>query len=108
MRRAGPAAFVRDGVEGLLADDDAHMAAQLLRLATDDRLRAGIAHHNRATLPAETWPAVLARHAALYAEARRMTRRLALHPAAPVPVGDSDGGALGVPARRLVTGGQRR
>jgi glycosyltransferase involved in cell wall biosynthesis len=72
MRRAGPAGFVRDGVEGLLADDDAGLAAALVRLALDDRLRAGIARHNRTTRPAETWDAVLERHAAVYAEARHV------------------------------------
>lgn len=108
MRRAGPAGFVRDGVEGLLADDDAHMAAQLVRLATDDRLRAGIARHNRGTLPEETWPAVLARHAAVYADARRVARGLALHAPGPVIAhpGDRELGSLA--ARRLVTGGRRR
>jgi glycosyltransferase involved in cell wall biosynthesis len=87
LRAAGPAAFIRDGVEGLLADDDADLARQLLRLAADERLRAGIARHNRWTLPAETWPAVLARHQAAYADARRLARGLALHgPAArPAP-----------------------
>lgn len=79
MRHAGPAAFIRDSVEGLLADDDAGMAAQLVRLATDDRLRASIARHNRTTHPAETWDAVLARHEAVYAEARRMAHGLSLH-----------------------------
>lgn len=69
MRRAGPAGFVRHEREGLLADDDADMAAQIVRLATDDVLRAAIARHNRSTTPAETWTAVLARHEALYAEA---------------------------------------
>jgi glycosyltransferase involved in cell wall biosynthesis len=109
MRRAGPAAFVRHGVEGLLADDDAHMAAQLLRLATDDRLHADIALHNRATLPAETWPAVLARHVALYADARRGARRLALRAAAATPVvGGDDRGLGGVAAGRLVTSSRRR
>lgn len=85
MRHAGPAAFIRDGIEGLLADDDAGMAAQLLRLATDDRLRASIARHNRITRPAETWDAVLARHEAVYAEARRMAHGLSLH-TSPAPV----------------------
>ncbi|HEY0777781.1 MAG TPA: glycosyltransferase family 4 protein [Gemmatirosa sp.] len=82
LRHAGPAAFIRDGVEGLLADDDAGMATQLLRLATDDRLRASIARHNRTTRPAETWDAVLARHETVYAEARRLTHGLSLHTAA--------------------------
>lgn len=74
MRRAGPAGFVRHGVEGLLADSDEDMATQLVRLATDDRLRAAIARHNRTTLPNETWEAVLARHESLYAEARQLAR----------------------------------
>jgi len=69
MRRAGPAGFVRHEQEGLLADDDADMAAQLVRLATDEALRTAIIRHNRATTPAETWTAVLARHEALYQEA---------------------------------------
>ncbi len=79
MRHAGPAAFIRDGIEGLLADDDVGMVDQLLRLATDDRLRASIARHNRTTRPAETWDAVLARHEAVYADARRMAHGLSLH-----------------------------
>ncbi len=79
MRHAGPAAFIRDGIEGVLADDDAGMSAALVRLATDDRLRASIARHNRTTRPAETWDAVLARHEAIYAEARRMSHGLSLH-----------------------------
>lgn len=108
MRRAGPAAFVRDGVEGLLADDDAHMAAQLLRLATDDWLRAGIARHNRGTLPKETWPAVLARHAAVYADARRMAHGLALHSASPAALPPGDRERHGVAPPRLVTGGRHR
>jgi glycosyltransferase involved in cell wall biosynthesis len=74
MRRAGPAGFVRHEREGLLADDDADMAAQIVRLATDEALRSTIARHNRSTVPAETWDAVLARHEALYAEAIGMRR----------------------------------
>jgi glycosyltransferase involved in cell wall biosynthesis len=72
MRRAGPAGFVRDECEGLLADDDDAMAAQIVRLATDERLRHAIARHNRSTVPAETWNAVLQRHDALYREAMAM------------------------------------
>jgi glycosyltransferase involved in cell wall biosynthesis len=79
LRAAGPASFIRDGVEGLLADDDADLARQLVRLAADPTLRAQIARHNRRTLPAETWSAVLARHTAAYADARRLARGLALH-----------------------------
>src|SRR5207244_266114 len=72
MRRAGPAGFVRHECEGLLADDDAEMAAQIVRLATDERLRHSIARHNRRTLPTETWDEVLLRHEALYREAMSM------------------------------------
>ncbi|GLC25816.1 glycosyltransferase family 4 protein [Roseisolibacter agri] len=74
MRDAGPAGFVRHEVEGLLAADDADLAAQLLRLVTDDRLRTAIARHNRATRPAETWDAVLAEHEAVYAAASAAVR----------------------------------
>ena len=70
MREAGPAGFVRHGVEGLLAADDADLARQLTTLVTDDALRARIMRHNRDTQPAETWPVVLAQHERLYAEAR--------------------------------------
>jgi glycosyltransferase involved in cell wall biosynthesis len=72
MRHAGPAGFVRHEQEGLLAEDDADMATQIVRLATDHALRAAIARHNRSTVPAETWTAVLARHESLYAEAMAM------------------------------------
>lgn len=74
MRRAGPAGFVRHEREGLLAEDDADMAAQIVRLATDDALRCAITRHNRTTVPAETWDAVLASHEALYAEAMLLCR----------------------------------
>jgi len=69
MRQAGPAGFVRHEREGLLAHDDADMAAQIVRLATDDGLRRSIAQHNRGTVPAETWRSVLERHEAFYADA---------------------------------------
>jgi glycosyltransferase involved in cell wall biosynthesis len=81
MRRAGPAGFVRHEEEGLLADDDADMAAQIVRLATDDALRTAIARHNRDTTPAETWDAVLGRHEALYHEAVAQ-HRISASPAA--------------------------
>ncbi|WP_225992963.1 glycosyltransferase family 4 protein [Actinomadura rudentiformis] len=57
---SGVADFVESGREGLLGRTFPEMAAALLRLADDHRLRNRIAAHNRATEPMRcTWPAVL-------------------------------------------------
>ncbi|MDQ1287562.1 MAG: hypothetical protein QG622_1127 [Actinomycetota bacterium] len=61
MAGAGIREFVRPGVEGFLADDDAGMASSLTRLVVDPSLRAGISAHNRQVLPEMTWPRVLRR-----------------------------------------------
>ncbi|AHG88312.1 glycosyl transferase group 1 [Gemmatirosa kalamazoonensis] len=94
MRRAGVAGFVRHEREGLLAEDDADMAAQIVRLATDEQLRRAITRHNRSTIPAETWDAVLARHEALYAEAIAM-RGLPIPQVRPAPRRARAAGRLG-------------
>jgi glycosyltransferase involved in cell wall biosynthesis len=57
--QTGTTQFVRDGVEGLLADDDAGMAAALMRLAEDRDLLSQIAVHNVTVEPEESWPRVL-------------------------------------------------
>ena len=57
--QAGTAQFVHEGVEGLLAADDAGLARQLVRLAVEPDLRQRMAEHNRRVAPAEAWPAVL-------------------------------------------------
>lgn len=67
MRESGPAAFIRHGLEGLLADSDADMVAALVRLARDPALRLRIAQHNRTTPAPYAWDDVLALHLDTYA-----------------------------------------
>jgi glycosyltransferase involved in cell wall biosynthesis len=57
--QTGTTQFVHEGVEGLLADDDAGMAAALVRLARDRELLACIATHNTTAVPDQAWPRVL-------------------------------------------------
>lgn len=71
MRAGGVGEWLADGVEGLLADNDAEFARHILRLATDAELRANLAAHNRAVPVAFTWERSLAAHLALYAQARQ-------------------------------------
>ncbi len=66
----GLAEFVRDGVDGVLAADDAALAAAAARLAADGAWRAALRAASAAAPPAEfDWPAVVARHEAAYAPA---------------------------------------
>jgi glycosyltransferase involved in cell wall biosynthesis len=65
--QAGTSEFVRDGVEGLLADSDAGLARALARLGRDPGLRSRLAEHNRTTAPAQAWPRVLTTVRAAYA-----------------------------------------
>jgi glycosyltransferase involved in cell wall biosynthesis len=69
MRESGPAAFIRDGLDGLLADSDADMVAALVRLARNPALRLRIAQHNRTTPAPYAWKDVLALHLDTYARA---------------------------------------
>lgn len=62
----GVADFVSDGVEGLLADTDAEMAAHLALLCSDARVRTRIQQHNAAVRPAYDWSDVLWRTAYAY------------------------------------------
>lgn len=57
--QTGTTEFIRDGVEGLLADDDIGMGRAVARLGRDRDLLARMAAHNRSTLPAQAWPQVL-------------------------------------------------
>jgi glycosyltransferase involved in cell wall biosynthesis len=57
--QTGTTQFVHEGIEGLLADDDAGMAAALVRLAGDRALLAQMATHNTTVEPQESWPSVL-------------------------------------------------
>jgi glycosyltransferase involved in cell wall biosynthesis len=62
----GVADFVSDGVEGLLAVDDAEMAAHLAMLCTDAGVRTRIQRHNAGVRPAYDWSDVLWRTAYAY------------------------------------------
>lgn len=57
--QSGSTQFIRSGVEGLVADDDAGMVASLAQLGRDVDLRTRMAAHNRTVPPQETWPWVL-------------------------------------------------
>jgi glycosyltransferase involved in cell wall biosynthesis len=72
MRAGGVGEWLQDGVEGLLADDDAEFARHILRLASDPRLRATIAAHNRTIAVTFTWERALAAHLAIYTQARSL------------------------------------
>ncbi len=67
--QTGTTEFVRDGVEGLLADTDGGLARALVRLGREPELTARLAEHNRSHAPAEAWPAVLATVRRAYATA---------------------------------------
>ncbi len=58
--QTGTGQFVRDGVEGLLADDDGGLARALVRLGRDRALLDQITDHNRRVPPEQAWPHVLA------------------------------------------------
>ncbi len=58
--QTGTTEFVRDQVEGLLADDDPGMARALVRLGRDPVLLGSLTAHNRSTPPRDSWPNVLA------------------------------------------------
>lgn len=68
--RSGVASFVTDGRDGLLAGTDREMAAQLVRLLGDERMRIAIADHNRLVPPALGWTEALAAQDRLYSLAR--------------------------------------
>ncbi len=57
---SGVGEFVTDGVNGLLAADDAEMAAALARLVSDHPLRTAMREHNLEHRPTQDWPGVAA------------------------------------------------
>lgn len=57
-RRSGITEFIRDGVEGLLTEDDDQMAHALARLGADSALRERIRQHNVTTPVAQDWTSV--------------------------------------------------
>jgi glycosyltransferase involved in cell wall biosynthesis len=66
MRAGGAADLVEHGRDGLLAEDDADLAAQLARIVVDAGLRARLAGAAARDLVRYDWQAVAARHEALY------------------------------------------
>jgi glycosyltransferase involved in cell wall biosynthesis len=69
MRSGGVRDFVRDGVEGVLADDDDEMAQALADLAADAPRRLRIAAHNASVAPQADWPVVVDDFDRVYAAA---------------------------------------
>lgn len=57
--QAGSSDFVTDGVEGLLADDDAGLVSSLLTLQSEPELLDSIIEHNTSKPPSQAWPNVL-------------------------------------------------
>ncbi len=60
---------VEDGVDGVLADSDAGVAAAVARLAADDVLRNRMRNHLRDSPPRQDWPGVVAATVAEYRRA---------------------------------------
>lgn len=75
--RTGVREFVQHGREGLLAADDAELAAHLVRLGTDPALRQRIADHDRTVPPPMDWKDVVERNVAAYREAAEVMARAA-------------------------------
>lgn len=73
--RTGIREFVAHGQEGLLAETDDDMVAQLSRLVADPALRASIARHNRATPSSVDWEEVVGVNVAAYEQAIALMRR---------------------------------
>jgi len=69
MSTSGVADFVIDGVNGLLARDDAGLVAAGRKLVADDDLRERIRAHNLTVAPEQTWTAVLEKAIAEYERA---------------------------------------
>jgi glycosyltransferase involved in cell wall biosynthesis len=67
--RTGIREFVGHGTEGLLAESDADMVAQLIRLVRDPELRARMARHNRETPAPVDWQRVVHLNVAAYRDA---------------------------------------
>ena len=85
-RRSGVSQFIRDGVDGKLADGDAGFVAALAELIDDDELRTKIAQHNQTVKPGLDWSDVLPKTARLYRDAAERAEALAGNLSRPVPV----------------------
>lgn len=70
--QSGVAERLTDGLDALLADDDAGIADAFVRLAQDEELLNAIVTHNRTTPPDAGWPVVLTKVEAVYAKAAEL------------------------------------
>lgn len=73
--QAGTSDFVRDGIEGLLAEDDAGLVDALVTLQQEPPLLDEIVQHNTQVPPSQAWPSVLAEVEAAYQVALGARRR---------------------------------
>ena len=77
MLASGVRDFVRQGIDGLLARDDAELTRHISRLALDAPFREYVRHRNASVVPPYDWRDVRATHLELYAlaAARHTTAR---------------------------------
>ena len=61
--------FITDGVDGLLADDDAGLGRELATLLGDDELLERIKTHNYEVAPLAEWGTVVQMHVDAYRRA---------------------------------------
>jgi phosphatidylinositol alpha 1,6-mannosyltransferase len=80
MSKGGVGDFVRDGVEGLLCEDDAQLVRSLSTAATHPRLVETIVEHNRAVAPSIAWDSTLAGYLACYEQAADLVEPSLPHP----------------------------
>jgi glycosyltransferase involved in cell wall biosynthesis len=71
MMATGARDFIRHGVDGLLARNEADLSRQMSRLAIDEPFRAYVLHHNARVAPTYDWSEVVAQHLGMYAHAAR-------------------------------------
>jgi glycosyltransferase involved in cell wall biosynthesis len=71
MLATGARDFIRHGVDGLLARDEADLSRQMSRLALDEPFRAYVLNHNALIVPPYDWSDVTALHLGMYAHAVR-------------------------------------
>jgi glycosyltransferase involved in cell wall biosynthesis len=74
MLASGVRDFVRQGVDGLLARDDAELSRHISRIALDAPFRDYVRHRNASVVPPYDWRDVRAMHLELYDFARARVR----------------------------------
>ena len=69
LRSSGVSDFITDGVDGLLADNDAGLAHELATLLGDDELLERIKAHNYEVVPVPEWGSVVQKNVEAYRRA---------------------------------------